>query len=69
VPPAPGFFAMPPINGVQGLSISWDFGAFPALIAPIVAAPVIYPLARSYLDSRRGERRAAVLDLSRRRPG
>jgi hypothetical protein len=48
-----GFFAMPSTNGVQGLSISWDFGAFLALIASIVAAaPVIYPVAKSYLDSR-----------------
>jgi len=48
-----GFFAMPPTNGVQGLSISWDFGAFLALIASIVAAaPVIYPVVKSYLDSR-----------------
>ena len=49
-----GFFAMPPTNGVQGLSISWDFGAFLALIASIVAAaPVIYPVVKSYLDSRK----------------
>jgi hypothetical protein len=48
-----GFFAMPPTNGVPGLSISWDFGAFLALIASIVAAaPVIYPVVKSYLDSR-----------------
>ena len=48
-----GFFAMPSTNGVQGLSISWDFGAFLALIASIVAAaPVIYPVVKSYLDSR-----------------
>jgi hypothetical protein len=48
-----GFFAMPSTNGVQGFSISWDFGAFLALIASIVAAaPVIYPVVKSYLDSR-----------------
>ena len=48
-----GFFAMPSSNGIAGLSISWDFGAFLALIASIVAAgPVIYPAVRSYLDSR-----------------
>ena len=48
-----GFFATPSTNGVQGLSISWDFGAFLALIASIVAAaPVIYPVVKSYLDSR-----------------
>ena len=48
-----GFFAMPPTNGVQGLSIGWDFGAFLALIASIVAAaPVIYPVVKSYRDSR-----------------
>ena len=47
------FFDMPSTNGVPGLSISWDFGAFLALIASIVAAgPVIYPAVRSYLDSR-----------------
>jgi hypothetical protein len=47
------FFDVPSTNGVPGLSISWDFGAFLALIASIVAAgPVIYPAVRSYLDSR-----------------
>ena len=50
-----GFFAMPSSNGLQGFSISWDFGAFLALIASIVAAgPVIYPPAKAYLDARRG---------------
>lgn len=48
-----GFFAMPSTDGVQGLSISWDFGAFLALIASVAAAaPVIYPVVKSYLDSR-----------------
>jgi hypothetical protein len=48
-----GFFALPSTNGIQGLSVSWDFGAFLALIASIVAAgPVIYPAVKSYLDSR-----------------
>lgn len=44
---------MPSTNGVQGLSISWDFGAFLALIASVgAAAPVIDPAVKSYLDSR-----------------
>jgi hypothetical protein len=48
-----GFFAKPSTNGAQGFSISWDFGAFLALIASIVAAaPVIYLVVKSYLDSR-----------------
>ena len=48
-----GFFDVPSTNGIAGLSISWDFGAFLALIASIVAAvPVIYPAVRTYLDSR-----------------
>ncbi|HEY1821620.1 MAG TPA: hypothetical protein VGG83_16985 [Trebonia sp.] len=50
-----GFFATPSTGGVAGLSVSWDFGAFLALIASIVAAaPVVYPAAKSYLDSRKG---------------
>jgi hypothetical protein len=48
-----GFIALPSTNNLPGLSISWDFGAFLALLASIVAAgPVIYPAVRSYLDSR-----------------
>jgi hypothetical protein len=50
-----GFFALPSTGGIQGLSVSWDFGSFLALIASIVAAaPVIYPAAKSYLDGRKG---------------
>jgi hypothetical protein len=50
-----GFFAMPSTDGIQGLSVSWDFGAFLALIASIAAfGPVIYPLVKSYLDTRKG---------------
>jgi hypothetical protein len=50
-----GFFALPSTDGIQGLSVSWDFGAFIALIASIVAAaPVIYPTAKSYLETRKG---------------
>jgi len=50
-----GFLAMPSSDGIQGISIGWDFGAFLALIGSIVAAgPVIYPLAKTYLDSRKG---------------
>lgn len=49
-----GFLAVPSTEGIQGISISWDFGAFLALIASIVAAgPVIYPAVKSYLDSRK----------------
>ncbi len=48
-----GFFAVPSTDGVAGVSVSWDFGAFLALIASIVAAgPVIYPAVKSYLDRR-----------------
>jgi hypothetical protein len=48
-----GCFDMPSTDGIQGLSISWDLGAFLALIASIVAAgPVIYPAVKSYLDNR-----------------
>ena len=48
-----GFFAVPSTGGVQGVSVSWDFGAILALIASLAAAgPVIYPVAKSYLDSR-----------------
>jgi hypothetical protein len=49
-----GFFAVPSTGGVQGVSVSWDFGAILALIASIVAAgPVIYPAVKSFLDSRK----------------
>jgi hypothetical protein len=49
-----GFLAMPPTDGLQGYSVSWDFGAFIALVASITAAaPVIYPAARTFLESRR----------------
>jgi hypothetical protein len=48
-----GFIAVPSTGGVAGVSVSWDFGAFLALIASIAAAaPVIYPAVKSYLDSR-----------------
>jgi hypothetical protein len=48
-----GFFALPPTDGIPGLSVTWDFGAFLALIASIVAVgPVVYPSAKSYLDTR-----------------
>jgi hypothetical protein len=45
-----GFFAKPPTNGVQGLSIGWSFGAFLAVIAALVA---VVPAVRSYLSSRK----------------
>jgi zinc-ribbon domain len=49
-----GFIALPSTDGIQGFSVSWDFGAFLALIASVVAAgPVVYPTVRSFLDSRR----------------
>jgi Double zinc ribbon len=49
-----GFFNLPSTDGIQGLSITWDFGAILALIASTAAAaPVIYPAVRSYLDSRK----------------
>ncbi|HEX9042858.1 MAG TPA: zinc ribbon domain-containing protein [Trebonia sp.] len=48
-----GFIALPSTDGLQGFSVSWDFGAFLALIASVVAAgPVIYPAVKTYLDSR-----------------
>ena len=50
-----GFFALPSTDGIPGLSVTWDFGAFLALIASIVAfGPVSYPVVKSYLDSRKG---------------
>jgi hypothetical protein len=49
-----GFLAMPSTDGLAGYSVSWSFGAFLALVASITAAaPVVYPAAKSYLDSRR----------------
>jgi hypothetical protein len=49
-----GFLAIPSNDGIQGISIGWDFGAFLALIGSIVAAgPVIYPTVKSFLDSRK----------------
>ena len=49
-----GFFVKPPTNGLAGFSVSWAFGSILALLAAIVAAtPVIYPAARTYLDSRK----------------
>ncbi len=49
-----GFLAVPSTDGIQGISISWDFGAFLALIGSIVAAgPVIYPTAKAFLDNRK----------------
>jgi hypothetical protein len=46
-----GFLAMP---SADGLSVSWDFGAFIALIASITAAaPVVYPAVKTYLDNRK----------------
>jgi hypothetical protein len=49
-----GFLALPSTHGIQGFSVSWDFGAFLALIASIVAAaPVVYPAVKTFMDSRR----------------
>jgi hypothetical protein len=49
-----GFIALPSTDGIQGFSVSWDFGAFLALIASMVAAgPIVYPAVRSFLDSRK----------------
>jgi hypothetical protein len=46
-----GFLAMPSADGLQ---VSWDFGAFIALIASITAAaPVVYPAVKTFLDSRK----------------
>jgi hypothetical protein len=48
-----GFFALPSTDGLQGFSVTWDFGAFLALIASIVAfGPLVYPSIKSYLDNR-----------------
>jgi hypothetical protein len=49
-----GFVALPSTSGLQGFSISWDFGAFLALIASMIAVgPVVYPTVRSFLDNRK----------------
>jgi hypothetical protein len=49
-----GFIALPSTDGIQGFSVSWDYGAFLALIASITAAaPVVYPAVKTYMDSRR----------------
>jgi hypothetical protein len=49
-----GFIALPSTDGIAGFSVSWDFGAFLALIASLVAAgPVAYPAIRSFMDSRK----------------
>ena len=49
-----GFIALPSTDGIQGFSVSWDYGAFLALVASLVAAgPIIYPAVRSFLDSRK----------------
>jgi hypothetical protein len=49
-----GFLAMPSTDGLQGYSVSWDFGAFIALLASITAAaPVVYPAVKTFLDSRK----------------
>jgi hypothetical protein len=48
-----GFLAMPSTHGLAGYSVSWDFGAFLALLASITAAaPVVYPAVKTYLDNR-----------------
>ena len=47
------FLARPSTGGLAGYSISWDFGAFLALIGSLVAAgPVVYPAVRAFLDRR-----------------
>jgi hypothetical protein len=49
-----GFIALPSTGGLRGFSVSWDFGAFLALIASLVAAgPVVYPAVKSFMDSRK----------------
>ena len=49
------FVARPSTDGLAGYSISWDFGAFLALIASLVAAvPVVYPLVKAYAARRNG---------------
>ena len=46
-----GFLLKPSTYGLEGLSISWSFGAFLALIAAIVAVGVLTPPGRQRLDS------------------
>jgi len=46
-----GFLLKPSTYGIEGLSISWSFGAFLALIAAIVAVGALTPLGRQRLDS------------------
>jgi hypothetical protein len=46
-----GFLLKPSTYGLEGLSISWSFGAFLALIAAIVAVGAITPPGRRRLDS------------------
>jgi hypothetical protein len=49
-----GFIALPSTHGLEGFSVGWDYGAFLALIASLVAAgPVVYPVVRSFLDNRK----------------
>jgi zinc-ribbon domain len=49
-----GFIALPSTHGLRGFSVSWDFGAFIALLASLVAAgPVVYPTVKTFMDSRR----------------
>jgi hypothetical protein len=50
------FFATPPEQSSLGTSVSvgWGAGAFIGLLAGLVAAaPVIYPIIRTYLDNRK----------------
>jgi hypothetical protein len=46
-----GFLLKPSTYGLEGLSISWSFGAFLALIAAIVAVGALTPPGRRRLDS------------------
>jgi hypothetical protein len=46
-----GFLLKPSTYGLEGLSISWSFGAFLALIAAIVAVGALTPPGRQRLDS------------------
>jgi hypothetical protein len=49
-----GFLALPSSDGIAGISIGWDFGAFLGLIGAVVAGgPVIYPAVKASLDARR----------------
>ena len=47
-----GFLLKPSTYGLEGLSISWSFGAFLALIAAIAAVGALTPPGRQRLDSR-----------------